>query len=91
MALFSLQAHRKLMLQLSISLQFFPAGFLILRYFIVIVAVKSMLTCFFYFVINSNIQSFSCYFKDLPAFELRTDNSCGKQPYFTRSRKTDEG
>ncbi|KAK2548714.1 Ubiquitin carboxyl-terminal hydrolase 3 [Acropora cervicornis] len=35
--------------------------------------------------------SFSCYFKDLPAFQLRTDNSCGKQPYFTRSRKTDEG
>ena len=42
------------------------------------------------FLINSNIQSFSCYFKDLPAFELHPDNSCGKQPYFTRSRKTDE-
>lgn len=40
---------------------------------------------------NSNIQSFSCYFKDLPAFELQAENSCGKQPYFTRSRKTDEG
>lgn len=50
-------------------------------------------TCFMNAVLQSlsNIQSFSCYFKDLPAFELRTDNSCGKQPYFTRSRKTDEG
>lgn len=50
-------------------------------------------TCFMNAVLQSlsNIQSFSCYFKDLPAFQLRTDNSCGKQPYFTRSRKTDEG
>ncbi|EDO37466.1 predicted protein, partial [Nematostella vectensis] len=50
-------------------------------------------TCFMNAVLQSlsNIQTFSCYFKDLPAFELRTDTSCEKNPYFTRSRKSDDG
>ncbi|KAK3731443.1 hypothetical protein QZH41_013624, partial [Actinostola sp. cb2023] len=50
-------------------------------------------TCFMNAILQSlsNIQPFSCYFKELPAFELRTENSLTKMPYFTRSRKPDEG
>ncbi|XP_031560730.1 ubiquitin carboxyl-terminal hydrolase 3-like [Actinia tenebrosa] len=50
-------------------------------------------TCFMNAILQSlsNIQPFSCYFKELPAFELRAENSLNKMPYFTRSRKPDEG
>lgn len=33
----------------------------------------------------SNIQPFTCYFKDLPAIDLRSEDACAKQRYYTRS------
>ena len=44
-------------------------------------------TCFMNAVLQSlsNIQPFTCYFKELPAIDLRSDDACAKQRYYTRS------
>ncbi len=38
----------------------------------------------------SNIHQFCCYFKDLPAVELRNGKSAGKRIYNTRNLKHDD-
>ncbi|XP_046858859.1 ubiquitin carboxyl-terminal hydrolase 3-like [Xenia sp. Carnegie-2017] len=44
-------------------------------------------TCFMNAVLQSlsNIQPFTCYFKELPAIDLRSEDACAKQRYYTRS------
>lgn len=38
--------------------------------------------CFF----DSNIEQFSCYFKELPAVSLRSGKTAGRRMYHTRSQ-----
>ncbi|XP_071794250.1 ubiquitin carboxyl-terminal hydrolase 3-like [Asterias amurensis] len=49
-------------------------------------------TCFMNAVLQSlsNIHQFCCYFKDLPAVELRNGKSAGKRIYNTRNLKHDD-
>ena len=40
---------------------------------------------YFLLFLHSNIAPFTCYFKELPAIDLRSEDTCAKQRYYTRS------